>query len=122
MSEQEEPWKAGLRQIQAEYARCKPYKSPIELEDEVIAAYGRLEETYRQWRKRQTMEAWIRIKDNQCFVNKGVLQPGTKIEITPAPGLWLPGQYGYDSEHQEHYWKADDEHFVGLIDGMKVRI
>lgn len=68
------------------------------------------------------LEGWIRIKGEQCLVRHVCLQSGTSIEISPAPGMWLSGQYGYDADNQEHYWKTDDEHFVGLIPGMKVRI
>jgi hypothetical protein len=72
-------------------------------------------------------ETSIRLHSGSCIVGRVqrtlfVLEEGEPLEITPAPDLWVSGTYHYDAEHGEHYWKSDDEHFVGLVDGMKVRI
>ncbi len=72
------------------------------------------------------IETRIRLYDNQCVIRqvggeRTILEEGDVLEITPTPGVWIAGTYHYDQEHKEHYWKHDNAHFVGLIDGMSVR-
>jgi hypothetical protein len=72
------------------------------------------------------IEAPVRIQQKQCVIRvpgaKRALINGERIEITPLPGYWLTGQYLYDEEANEHCWRYDETHFVGLVDGMLVRV
>lgn len=72
------------------------------------------------------LDTVIRIRGDLILIRRSgvrtVLEDGEHIEIAPAPDLWLLGTYHYDKEHNEHFWQSDDTHFVGLVDGMNVRV
>jgi hypothetical protein len=81
--------------------------------------------------KEQYSETTIQIQGGACLVriHQGdrqgpavQLSPGTMLDITPAPGVWMSGRYAYDPEHREHYWSYDVAHFVGLVSGMACRV
>lgn len=77
------------------------------------------------------IESRIRIQGDQCVIRlpkgeqqgpKFPLQDGMTVEITPVPGMWISGTYHYDPAHHEHSWCYNESYFVGLIDGMLVRV
>jgi len=76
-------------------------------------------------------ETILHVKKGQCFIRfpkngkqgpKYVLQSGMRLAINPQADLWIEGEYIYDPFYQEHAWRSDETHFVGVVDGMPVRM
>jgi hypothetical protein len=77
------------------------------------------------------IETLVRLEGERCTVRipqgeqqgpKRVLVDGDVLEVTPMPGLWLSGTYHSAQVNNEHYWQYDEHHFLGLVDGMRVRV
>jgi hypothetical protein len=53
-----------------------------------------------------------------------IIRPGTYLEINPAPGVWIAGEYSYSYDKQYHEWLWQGQHnrYVGLLEGMVVRV
>lgn len=63
MSEEPEPWQIALEQLRQEYKHLVPWRSATELQDEVVWAYTRLEETYRRVRKERAVKYYQEYTD-----------------------------------------------------------